>query len=86
MKLYKLPFYGIAYRSLMRVAHRFDWHYAPEIGPLDAGPNDPRTGMYQRWCKWCGFRESFIKPGSRLWNDSLAKLNENRGGPCVLRE
>lgn len=41
--------YTFFYRSLMKLAHRFNWHYAPEIGPLEDG----RT---QLWCKWCGFR------------------------------
>lgn len=57
--------YGLFYRLVMRVAHRFDWHYAPVIGPLDAGgPDDPRHGRYQRWCRWCGFRESFRREPS----------------------
>lgn len=38
------------YRALMRLAHRFHWHYAPPIGPLMPG------GEMQLWCKWCGFR------------------------------
>jgi len=44
---------GFWYRTFMRLAHRFDWHYAPVIGPLLP------DGSYQRWCKWCGFRQSF---------------------------
>jgi hypothetical protein len=44
--------YWFGYRWFMRLAHKFDWHYAPVIGPFD-------DGRYQRWCKWCGFRESF---------------------------
>lgn len=43
------------YRPLMRLAHRFNWHYAPEIGPL--APD----GTYQKWCKWCGLRMSYRK-------------------------
>ena len=38
---------GFFYRLVMRVAHRFNWHYAPPIYP----END-----VQLWCKWCGFR------------------------------
>lgn len=37
------------YRWVMKVAHRFDWHYAPKHGPLEDG----RT---QAWCQWCGLR------------------------------
>lgn len=38
---------GFFYRLVMRVSHRFNWHYAPPIYP----END-----VQLWCKWCGFR------------------------------
>ena len=33
----------------MRIAHRFNWHYAPPIYP---------NGDTQLWCKWCGFRQT----------------------------
>ena len=49
---------GMLYRALMRLAHRFDWHYAPKIGPL-------QDGSTQRWCQWCGFRQSYPKPKYR---------------------
>lgn len=42
-------FYGYLYRTVMRLAHRFNWHYAPPIYP---------DGDTQLWCKWCGFRET----------------------------
>ena len=45
---------GRLYRVLMRLVHRYDWHYAPFIGPFE-------DGATQRWCKWCGFRESYLK-------------------------
>jgi hypothetical protein len=44
--------YGYLYRLVMRLAHRYDWHYAPRIGPFE-------DGATQRWCKWCGFRETY---------------------------
>jgi len=47
---------GYLYRSLMKLAHRFDWHYAPVIGPLSPPSEDGRN--YQRWCRWCGFRQN----------------------------
>ena len=53
MKLYQLPFYGFFYRTIMKAAHHFNWHYAPPIYP----END-----IQLWCKWCGFRQT-IKRG-----------------------
>jgi hypothetical protein len=48
---------GWTYRKLMVLAHRFDWHHAPVFGPFE-------DGRYQRWCQWCGFRETFgvVKP------------------------
>lgn len=41
--------YGLFYRPIMRVAHKFNWHYAPPIYP---------DGDTQLWCKWCGFRQT----------------------------
>jgi len=41
--------YGFFYRLVMRIAHRFNWHYAPPIYP---------EGDTQLWCKWCGFRQT----------------------------
>jgi len=40
---------GFFYRLVMRVAHRFNWHYAPPIYP---------EHDVQLWCKWCGFRQT----------------------------
>lgn len=48
MKLYRLPFYGFFYRLIMRVAHRFHWHYAPPSYP---------DGDTLLWCHWCGLRQ-----------------------------
>lgn len=42
--------YAFSYQSLMKVMHKYDWHYAPVIHG---------TGFKQRWCQWCGFRETF---------------------------
>ena len=44
--------YGYLYGMMMKVAHRYNWHYAPPIYP---------DGDTQLWCKWCGFRETIIK-------------------------
>lgn len=56
MKLYNLPFYALVYRTIMRVAHRFNWHYAPPIYP---------EGDTHLWCKWCGFRQTVKKADYR---------------------
>jgi hypothetical protein len=44
--------YYLFYSNIMRIAHRFNWHYAPPIRP------DRDT---QLWCKWCGFRETIAR-------------------------
>lgn len=45
------PFKWTLYRWLMKLAHRYNWHYAPRIGPFE-------DGTYQMWCKWCGLRQA----------------------------
>lgn len=45
--------YGFFYRNLQRLLHHFDLHYAPVHRPILP------DGDYQRWCQWCGFRQSF---------------------------
>lgn len=42
-------------RGLNILAHKFDWHHAPVFGPI----MDDERMAYQRWCQWCGFRESY---------------------------
>jgi hypothetical protein len=49
----KPQMYWMLYRAVMRFAHRLDWHYAPEIGPIQP------TGEYQKWCTWCGLRYTY---------------------------
>ena len=49
MMLPKLPFYGFFYQNIMRIAHKYNWHYAPPIYP---------EGDTHLWCKWCGFRQT----------------------------
>ena len=44
-------FYWWLYRCAMKFAHRYNWHYAPMIHLAN--------GDCQRWCHWCGFRESY---------------------------
>lgn len=41
------------YRPIMRLAHRFDWHWAPISGPYE-------DGARERWCHWCGMRDKVI--------------------------
>jgi len=64
---------GFLYRKIMRLAHRFDWHYAPLIGPLEPVEKQGTT-EYVRWCKWCGWRERVVV-GERneyiLWTSGM---------------
>ena len=40
---------GTIYRRIMKVAHKFHWHYAPPCYP---------EGDTHLWCRWCGFRQT----------------------------
>jgi hypothetical protein len=54
--------WGFFYRFLMKLAHRFHWHYAPPSYP---------DGDTQLWCQWCGFRQT-IKRRTR----TIAELEQ----------
>ena len=56
MNWWSIPFAGKFYRAIMRLAHRFHWHYAPPIYP---------DGDTQLWCKWCGFRQTIRRAGDK---------------------
>lgn len=58
---------GFLYRLIMRIAHRYNWHYAPPIYP---------DGDTQLWCKWCGFRQT-IKRRKRNSDDILKEFDES---------
>lgn len=47
--------YGYFYRLIMKVAHKFNWHYAPPLYP---------DGATRLWCEWCGFSQT-IKRGPK---------------------
>lgn len=55
---------GCLYRLTMRIAHKFNWHYAPPAPPVYID-NDTD----ELWCKWCGLRAT-IKH-SNLKNSNL---------------
>lgn len=40
---------GYMYRLVMRISHKFNWHYAPPSYP---------DGDTHLWCQWCGFRQT----------------------------
>ncbi len=60
---------GYFYRLIMRIAHRYHWHYAPPIYP---------EGHVQLWCKWCGFRQTWEWPKKDVIERSNGPL-EGRG-------
>ena len=55
---------GLIYRTVIIIAHKFNWHYAPPIY---------LEGDTQLWCKWCGFRQT-IKPKNN--NEILQKQKD----------
>lgn len=52
-------YYRWFYRVHMRLAHRFNWHYAPTSHPFE-------DGTRQQWCQWCGMRSTIPKPSTPL--------------------
>jgi hypothetical protein len=54
------------YRLIMRIAHHYNWHYAPPIYP---------DGDTQLWCKWCGFRQT-IKYATKSHISGIAKADK----------
>lgn len=52
---------ALLYRALMKVAHKYHWHYAPPVYP---------EGDTQLWCKWCGFRQT-VKYGAPAEENTL---------------
>ena len=52
----KRLWYMTLYRPLMKLAHRFNWHYAPPIYP---------EGDKVLWCKWCGLRQTVKRRDDR---------------------
>lgn len=47
-------YYRLMHRPLMRLAHRYNWHYAPPCYP---------DGDTMLWCHWCGMK--YVKPNVR---------------------
>ena len=58
---------GSWYRMVMRLAHKFHWHYAPPIYP---------EGDTMLWCQWCGFRAIVRR---KDWVDSLSPTASREG-------
>lgn len=61
------------YRLIMKIAHRYHWHYAPPIYP---------DGDTQLWCQWCGFRQTILTKNQKLDLDLEKLINrKNQGVP-----
>ena len=37
----------------MRLAHKYNWHHAPVVGPFE-------DGYRKRKCDWCGFSQMIL--------------------------
>jgi hypothetical protein len=68
---------GTLYRSLMRVAHKYNWHHAPPCYP---------DGDTQLWCQWCGFRETIKTRGTNELGAMIPLAYKGRVPPQALLE
>ena len=58
------------YRHVMRLAHRYNWHYAPPNNIPE--PNHNGLKVNNHWCQWCGLR-------GHTWEyDKNAPLSPNK--------
>lgn len=57
----------ILYRVIMRIAHRYNWHYAPPCYP---------DGDTMLWCHWCGMRDVVRRAGGSDPIDAIAQAAE----------
>lgn len=70
---------GRIYRVIMKIAHRYNWHYAPPIYP---------EGDTLLWCKWCGLRyvearnsRPIASPGGPCTDPCIAAGADDISGP-----
>jgi hypothetical protein len=52
------------YRIIMKISHKYHWHYAPPIYP---------EGDTVLWCKWCGFRDTIKRKNDKNILDKKLK-------------
>jgi len=62
----------IAYRALMKFAHKYGWHYAPEK-PMPM-PNTSAPGTHMCWCTWCGLRGTVYRPTLEQARKNMSEL------------
>ena len=69
-----MSFYGFAYRSVMHLAHKHGWHYAPqESMPM---PDTSAPGTYMCWCEWCGLRGTVYRPTIEQAHENMANIGK----------
>ena len=76
----KTIFYRTLYRPLMRLAHRFNWHYAPITTMAN--------GDTHQWCKWCGLRQvhTVFRPSSIIvYPLALVPISRELAAGAILR-
>lgn len=76
MKLLTTLFFRFGYRPLMKLAHRYHWHYAP-VMPRMVGERP--DGTHHHWCQWCGLRGTTVNTAEykRLITTAGWPLNTN---------
>jgi hypothetical protein len=63
-----VSWHGVWYRLVMRIAHKYHWHYMP---PLPVIHSDGKV-LYR--CDWCGIRQTI--------NDGKDKVARNEYNYC----
>lgn len=56
--------YSFLYRLVMKISHKFNWHYATPIY---------LEGNKHLWCKWCGFRANVVEFNNKTDLNNLIK-------------
>lgn len=70
------------YRIVMKLAHRYHWHYAPPCYP---------DGDTLLWCKWCGLQQTIKRRGDKAvvnisdsnneWNKAALEISRKARVP-----
>ena len=63
---------GKLYRIIMKISHRYNWHYAPPCYP---------DGDTQLWCKWCGMRYTIRRRFCPVLDLEAIETREKRATP-----
>jgi len=58
--------YYLTYSTIMKLAHRYGWHYAPGFPEPLPQHHSPEAGAKMHWCHWCGLRGFTFNPTGPL--------------------